>query len=100
MSDDSNKIPDTPEGIDEAMESLYGEVLDANYEIIQLSRESAKQLLLIKEVFLDQAVRCEELAALHIRRAQVVSSTFSDLLFSEWQITEDVESDGDAEAGA
>lgn len=96
MEDDDE--PTSPEEIDEQLESLYGDLLDVNQEIISNSRFRAKGILELREVYLDQAKRCDHIAELYVRGAQVVASTFGDILSNEWGVEEeDVDGDGEEE---
>lgn len=94
MAEDGERQPQTYHG---KLNQLYGDLLDINREIIQSSRQRANDILELKEFYLDQASRCDEIAEVHIRAAQHVSSTFGDILSNEWGVEEDVDDDGEDE---
>lgn len=92
------KEPEHVEEVDGALEEIYGELLDVNQELLHRSRTAVKDILEIKELFLDQAARCDEIAELHICGAQITARTIGDVLSNEWGVSsEGVDGDRDAE---
>lgn len=89
------------EEIDDRLAEAYGELLDVNRDILDIAREHAKGMLELREVYLEQVRRCEEIAVLHIKGAQVVGDTFGDILANEWGLSigeeDNLESEGDEE---
>lgn len=95
--EEARKEPETPEDVDEILEGLYGELLDVNQSLVMASRDQARGALTLKDTFLDQASRCEEIALFHVRRAQLVATTVGDILVNEFlsESEEDEEEDPD-----
>lgn len=86
------------EEVDNQLNQTYSDLLDVNQEILQSSREKAQRIQELRELYLDQAARCEEIARLHILGAQIVGSTFGDILANEWGVSsEEVDDDGEEE---
>ncbi len=94
MGENEDGLPTSAEEVDAALEELYGQILDENQEIMRASREKAREMLFLREVFSDQASRCEEIAALHIRGAQIVAASCADVLANEFAVEEE-EEDGE-----
>lgn len=93
--------PESADEVDSVLDEVYGELLDVNRELLQRSRTAVNGILEIKDMYLDQAARCDEIAELHIRGAQITASAIGDVLSNEWGVvSQGVDSDGDEEEGA
>jgi hypothetical protein len=84
----SDRISEAEE-IDTELEETYAELLDVNQSIVRRTRDQIKAVLEIRDLFLEQAARCEEIARLHVRGAELVGVAIGDLIAAEWGLMED-----------
>lgn len=96
VAEEEAKEPQTTEEVDAALDEIYGELFDANQEIIQKSREIANGLHDIRNIYMDQVNRCVEATELVVQGAQICASTTAGILAAEWGLTgKGVPDDGD-----
>jgi hypothetical protein len=96
VSDDLHN-PETGEEVDAALDEIYGDLIDENARIVQLSRQIADLLRQVEEAYVEQVERCQQARALVVQGAQIVAGTTAAVIASEWGLVEGVPDDGDAD---
>jgi hypothetical protein len=84
-----------PDEIDAEIDKKYTELLDMNSAVIQASRQMARDVLRIKDVYLMLAEKCVEIAELHAVGARQTADLTGDLLSNEWGLVELLGEDDD-----
>lgn len=89
MSEEEQPREQSAEEVDKELDERYQQLLDTNQKIINLSREKAKAMAELRDFYLEQAEQCDTIAEMHVRGAQLCSSTIGDILSVEWGFEED-----------
>lgn len=81
-------MTEAEEGPTEGIDSIVSEMITLNSNIINGLRGTAKDVELIKEAFLIQAARCDEIIELLAVNARMTADRIGDIVTAEWDLEE------------
>lgn len=85
----------TPEAIDGELARLYTEMIDLNADAMKAMRQQMKNVETIRQAFLIQADRANEVIQFLAAGAALVAKTTGDLILSEYGSEKDDSNDED-----